>query len=121
MTTGTLHDMSSVAGGIAARLRDAGMLLLTCDTTGAVTDPGFPGDDWLRDLVCRSGLVKAALRDAAAVDVGVHGRGRPLQDAAARKPLEELEGELHHINCNIAANLKLQHVAVPQTLADLSQ
>ena len=60
-------------------------------------------------------------RDAAAVDVGVHGRGRPPQHAAARKPVEELEGELHHINCSVAHYFKLQDVAVPQTLADLSQ
>ena len=45
------------------RLREAGIVLLTCDTTGRTMPSTRAGADWLWSLVARSGLVLRALAD----------------------------------------------------------
>ena len=45
------------------RLREAGIVLLTCDTNGRTMPSTRAGADWLWTLVARSGLVLRALAD----------------------------------------------------------
>jgi HD-GYP domain-containing protein (c-di-GMP phosphodiesterase class II) len=64
------HDTALVAGSISAdaalrsRLRDVGIVLLVCTEQGELAAPAAPaGEDWLRDLLVRSSMFRAALRD----------------------------------------------------------
>ncbi len=59
------HLENEATRAVAQRLREVGLLLLDCDTTGHLNSRPLPGADWLSDLFCLSRIFRGALREAA--------------------------------------------------------
>ena len=62
--TGEPHALDA----LRTRLRENGLVLLSCGTGGELNAPGsvgVPGEDWLTDLFCGSPLFRKALRRVA--------------------------------------------------------
>jgi len=77
-TTATHRDERAGLASLAQRFREVGLILLECDEQGQAGPSAPLAGDWLTELLLRSPLFRAALREAATL-WGAHPEPAPLE------------------------------------------